>query len=118
MFEGAGLDGDEIIASYIPLHYSGWHLLVQQDRSEIYAPLYTLVYWITLIVFFAGLIIIFVVGMLWRQQQYTNQLELQRQTSEKDRLLRHFFELPLFGMAITHSQSGRWIVTVHQPRLD
>lgn len=109
MFEGAGLDGDEIIASYIPLHYSGWHLLVQQDRSEIYAPLYTLVYWITLIVFFAGLIIIFVVGMLWRQQQYTNQLELQRQTSEKDRLLRHFFELPLFGMAITHSQSGRWI---------
>ena len=53
MFEGAGLDGDEIIASYIPLHYSGWHLLVQQDRSEIYAPLYTLVYWITLIVFFA-----------------------------------------------------------------
>lgn len=108
-YEGKDLNGTNIIASYIPVKYSGWHLLVQQDKAEIYAPLYTLVYWITLVVFFAGLIVIFVVSLLWRQQQYTNQLEIQRQTHEKDRLLRHFFELPLFGMAITHTQTGRWI---------
>ena len=108
-YEGKDISGNSVIASYIPVKYSGWHLLVQQEQAEIYAPLYTLVYWITLVVFFAGLIVIFVVSLLWRQQQYTNQLEIQRQTSEKDRLLRHFFELPLFGMAITHTQTGRWI---------
>ncbi|WP_320151915.1 EAL domain-containing protein [uncultured Tolumonas sp.] len=108
-YEGQDIFGNNVIASYIPVKYSGWHLFVQQDQAEIYAPLYALVYWITLVVFFAGLIVIFVVSLLWRQQQYTNQLEIQRQTSEKDRLLRHFFELPLFGMAITHTQTGRWI---------
>lgn len=108
-FEGLAPEGTNVIASYIPVKHSGWHLLVQQNEEEIFAPLYTLVYWITLIVFFAGLIVIFVVSLLWRQQQYTNQLEIQRQTSEKDRLLHHFFELPLFGMAITHAQNGRWI---------
>lgn len=41
-------------------------------------------------------------------------VELQWQTSEKDRLLKHFFELPLFGMAITHGQTGHWIRFNHQ----
>ena len=109
VFEGANAEATDVVASYIPVRYSGWHILVQQDRAEIYAPLHNLVYWITLVVFFAGLLVIFVVTLLWRQQQYTNQLELQRQTSEKDYLLRHFFELPLFGMAITHGQTGHWI---------
>ena len=71
-----------MIASYIPVKYSGWHLLVQQEQAEIYAPLYTLVYWITLVVFFAGLIVIFVVSLLWRQQQYTNQLGKVRISGE------------------------------------
>ncbi|NCB57419.1 MAG: EAL domain-containing protein [Gammaproteobacteria bacterium] len=114
IFEGKNAEATDVVASYIPVRYSGWHILVQQDRTEIYAPLYNLVYWITLVVFFAGLLVIFVVSLLWRQQQYTNQLELQRQTSEKDRLLKHFFELPLFGMAITHGQTGHWIRFNHQ----
>lgn len=114
ILEGKNADATDVVAGYIPVRYSGWHILVQQDRAEIYAPLHNLVYWITLVVFFAGLLVIFVVTLLWRQQQYTNQLELQRQTSEKDRLLRHFFELPLFGMAITHGQTGHWIRYNHQ----
>jgi diguanylate cyclase (GGDEF)-like protein/PAS domain S-box-containing protein len=109
VFEGKDILQHKVIASYTPLQHSGWHLLVQQDQAEIYAPLYLLVYWISLIVFFSSLVVIFVVSLLWRQQQYTNQLEIQRQTHEKDKLLRHFFELPLFGMAITHTQTGRWI---------
>ena len=72
--EGKDITENSVVASYIPVKYSGWHLFVQQDQAEIYAPLYTLVYWITLVVFFAGLIVIFVVSLLWRQQQYTNQL--------------------------------------------
>jgi PAS domain S-box-containing protein len=47
--------------------------------------------------------------MKWRHQEYRYEIEYQRQTAEKDNLLRHFFELPLFGMVITHSHTGRWI---------
>ncbi|WP_024872464.1 bifunctional diguanylate cyclase/phosphodiesterase [Tolumonas lignilytica] len=108
-FEGKFFDDHDVIASYTSVQHSGWYLLVTQNKSELFAPLYTLVYWVTLVVFFASLMVIFVVSLLWKQQQHTNRLELQRQTSEKDRLLRHFFDLPLFGMAITHSQTGRWI---------
>ena len=99
----------DVFASYQPIAYTGLHILVQQNKDEVFAPLYRQLWWITLFVFVAGLLVVLLLRMSWRQQQYRNELDMQRQTAEKDRLLRHFFELPLFGMAITHSQTGNWI---------
>lgn len=108
-YAGLDLDNQNVFASFKPIQYSGWYLVVQQDQDEIFTPLYNLIKWTVLFVFFGGLMMLFFIRLLWRQQQYSHQLELRQQTDEKDRLLRHFFDLPLFGMAITHSDNGRWI---------
>ncbi len=108
-YEGLDFNNQDIFASYESIDNSGWYILVQQEQSELFAPLYTLIKLVVLIVFFGGLMMLFLINLLWRQQLYSNRLELQHQTDEKDRLLRYFFELPLFGMAITHAGNGRWI---------
>lgn len=109
IYDGVDDRKSEVLASYLPVGYTGWHILIQQDKKEVLAPLYSQLVWITLFVFVAGLLVVLLLSMSWRQQQYRNELDMQRQTAEKDRLLRHFFELPLFGMAITHSVTGNWI---------
>lgn len=108
-YVGPDFSNKDIFARYEAIDDSGWYLLVQQDQAEIFTPLYTLIKLVVVIVFLGGLMMLFFINLLWRQQQYSNQLEIQHQTDEKDRLLRYFFELPLFGMAVTHAGNGRWI---------
>lgn len=108
-YEGLDANQNDVLASYLPVAYTGWHVLLQQESAEIFAPLYNQLWWIAGAVFLSGLLVVLIINMSWRQQQYRNELDMQRQTAEKDRLLRHFFELPLFGMAITHSFTGHWI---------
>lgn len=36
IFEGKNAEATDVVASYIPVRYSGWHILVQQDRAEIF----------------------------------------------------------------------------------
>ncbi|WP_024872380.1 sensor domain-containing protein [Tolumonas lignilytica] len=99
----------DVFASYQPVAYTGWHVLLQKDQKEAYAPLYNQLIWLTLGLLFVDILLMLLLYMQWRQQQYRNALVLRQKTAEKDRLLRHFFELPLFGMAITHAQTGRWL---------
>lgn len=109
IYEGSNDQNIDVLASYLPVAYTGWHILLQQDKAEIYAPLYHQLLWIAGFVFLAGCLVVLAINMSWRQQQYRHELAMQRQTAEKDRLLRNFFELPLFGMAVTHSFTGNWI---------
>lgn len=99
----------DIIASYQPIGFTDFYILLQKDVSEILAPVYLNLY--TLLGVLGGLfcVVIFLMVQHSRQAQFRYELQLERQTAEKDRLLRHFFELPLFGMTIMHAQSGRWI---------
>ena len=106
-YHGLDFAQKTIFASFQPVDNSGWYLVVQQDESEIYAALHHLIYWVTLIVFLAGILMLFLMSMLWGQQQYTHQLELKQKTDEKDRLLKYFFELPLFGMVILDANNNR-----------
>ncbi len=108
-YEGPDFNNQDIFASYESIDHSGWYILVQQEQAELFAPLYTLIKLVILIIFFGGLMMLFLINLLWRQQLYSNRLELQHKTDQKDRLLRYFFELPLFGMAITHAGHGHWI---------
>lgn len=108
-FDGKDEQQRDVFASYEPVGYSGWHIIMQQEQHDVLAPLYRQAIWVATLVLTVGLIVILFIYMQWRRQEYQYELELHRQTAEKDRLLRHFFELPLFGMAITHSRSGNWI---------
>lgn len=103
------LDEIHTIASYQPIGFTDWYILVQQDVDELIAPLYRHLFTLLGILFSLLLFALFFLYQHSRQSQYRFELQLTRQTAEKDRLLSHFFELPFFGMAITHAKTGRWI---------
>lgn len=108
-FVGKDWHDQAVYASYRPVGLTGWHLLVQEDQDELLTHLYRQTGAAALLLFILGSIINSLVYRQWRRQNQQYEVELQQQTAEKDHLLRHFFELPLFGMAITHSRTGRWI---------
>ncbi len=103
------LNGKNIVASFQPIGFTDWYILVQQSEDDIVTPLYRNLYTLLGILIGLSLFVLFFLYQHARQSQYRFELQLERQTAEKDRLLRHFFDLPFFGMAITHAKNGHWI---------
>ncbi|MDN5836518.1 MAG: EAL domain-containing protein, partial [Nitrosospira sp.] len=62
---------------------------------------------VSLVIFFAITAVSLAVLLLWRQQRRAHQLAMLVRTTEQDRLLKYFYELPFIGMAITSSDTGR-----------
>lgn len=106
---GVDYRGVPVLAAVRPLRNTHWHLAAKIDRDEVMAPLWTLVWWVSLVALCAVAAVAALVLMLWRQQQRANRLALQAQAAEKDRLLRHFYELPFLGMAIVSPTTDRLI---------
>lgn len=69
----------------------------------------SLTFWVTLITFITGLTVSAFLLLVWRQQYRQHQHDMAAFVEEKDRLLHHFFDLPLLGMAITADEYGTWI---------
>lgn len=90
-----------VLAAVRPVSGTPWHLVGKMDRSEVMAPLKELVTWSSIVIFFAIVSITTAVSRLWRQQARSHALELRAQVAEKDRVLRHFYDLSLIGMAIS-----------------
>ncbi len=106
-----GIDyrGEPVIAAYRPMTGTGWHLLAKIDRSEVLEQLWTLVFWVSMVILFAIAAVSVAVMLLWRQQRRAHDLALLVNTAEQDRLLKYFYELPFIGMAITSPHSKRWL---------
>ncbi|ARO88322.1 GGDEF domain-containing protein [Nitrosospira lacus] len=106
-----GIDyrGEAVLAAYRPMTGTGWHLISKIDRSEVLTYLWTLVYWVGIIILLAIAAVSGAVWLLWRQQRRAHQLALLVHTAEQDKLLKYFYELPFIGMAIISPDSKRWL---------
>jgi diguanylate cyclase (GGDEF)-like protein/PAS domain S-box-containing protein len=111
-----GIDyrGEQVLAAYRPLTGSDWRLLAKIDQNEVLAQLWTLVFWISVVILVAVATVSVVLLLLWRQQQRAHQLALIVHTAEQDRLLKYFYDLPFIGMAITSPDTKRWLRFNHQ----
>ena len=73
------------------------------------SPFTGMTFWVTLTTFITGITVSSFFLLVWRQQYLQHQQDMVRCVAEKDKLLHHFFDLPLQGMAITSGAHGRWL---------
>lgn len=109
VLEGVDYRGVPVLAATRPVAGTPWHLVAKVDSGEIQAPLRDLIFWVSVVAFFAIAAVAAVVLMLWRLQRQAYALQLRAQAAEKDRQLKLFYELPFIGMAITDPRSRRWL---------
>lgn len=107
--QGVDYRGETALAAYGPIAGTDWHLVSKIDRSEVLAPLWTLIYWVSIVILLATATVGLVLVLLWRQQQEAHRLALLVRTAEQDRLLKNFYEMPFIGMAITSPVTKRWL---------
>ena len=113
IISGVDYRGVEVLAAYRPIAGTDWHIVAKVDRDEVLAPLWHTLYWIGGIAFFAVIVIVLTLRLLWRQQQRTQQLELQAQQNRTEKLLQHFFDLPFIGMAVISPETKRCLQCNH-----
>ncbi len=101
--------GVPVFAAYRQVAGSGWRVLTKIDRDHILAPLWALVFGVSLVIFFAITAVSLAILLLWRQQRRAHQLAMLVRTAEQDRLLKYFYELPFIGMAITLPNTKHWL---------
>lgn len=109
MMQETDYRGAPVLVAYRPVAGTSWRVLTKIDRDDILAPLWTLVFWVSLVIFFAIAAVSLAVLLLWRQQRRAHQLAMLVRTAEQDRLLKYFYELPFIGMAITSPDTKRWL---------
>jgi len=73
---GTDYRGTEVLAAYRPVTGTHWHIVAKIDRDEILAPMWDMVYWISLVAFAAIAAIMAALLLLWRQQQRVQRLAL------------------------------------------
>jgi diguanylate cyclase (GGDEF)-like protein/PAS domain S-box-containing protein len=109
MVQGQDYRGQAVFAAYRPISGSASRLIAKIDRSEVLAQLWTLVFWVSVVILLAVAAVSMVLLLLWRQQRRAHQLALMVHTAEQDKLLKYFYELPFIGMAITSPETKRWL---------
>ncbi|MBE0510045.1 MAG: PAS domain S-box protein [Gammaproteobacteria bacterium] len=103
-------DTDEMrLAAWSPIEGTDWILLVSQLRNEILAPLHALASWVSIITFFASVVIAAVFMLLWQYQRRIAQLALKAQENEIGQMLHYFYALPLIGMAVLSFPQRQWL---------
>lgn len=85
--ESQGKHAEDVLTAYRPVAGTDWFLGVHIDRAEVLAPMWSTVYWISLIAFAAVATIMLVLWLLWQQQRRAQQLQLLAQKNESEQLL-------------------------------
>ena len=103
---GVDESGATVLSAWRAVPGTGWRLVAAIERSEALAIARTTALWASAVALFGVLMVAAAILLLLRQQRMARHLALQVQA---DRLLKHFYELPFVGMAITSPQTGRWL---------
>lgn len=106
---GVDYRGEPVFASFRTISGTDWWLYAKIDQREAFMQLWTLVFWISVVILIAIAAVSLVLLQLWRQQQRAHELALVVRTAEQDRLLKYFYELPFIGMTITARDFKRWL---------
>ena len=75
--------GVDVLAAYRPVAGTDWHVVSKIDRDEAMAPLWNLVFWITLVTSAALGAVAITLTLLWRQQRRAQQLAAQAEQSHR-----------------------------------
>ena len=89
--------------------YFSSHRFASVASPDSILPVDAITFWVTLTTFITGLTVSIFFLLVWRQQYLQHQQDMANCVAERDRLLHHFFDLPLLGMAITSNPHGRWL---------
>ncbi len=98
-----------VLAAWQRINGTKWNILAKADRNTVLAPLWNILGWVALVGTFLIAVIIALLHMLWKRQEYYQQLERLAREKQTDQLLNHFFEMPLVGMAIWSAKNGGWV---------
>lgn len=97
---------ETVLAAWSPVGNTGWRLVAKIDRSEALRPAWITAWWTAAVALLGVIFVVLVVMQLFRQQRATQHMQLELQA---DRLLKHFYELPFVGMAVSEAGSHRWL---------
>lgn len=106
--QGLDYKGKPVFAVQTHLN-STWSFVAQIDQDEVMAQLKTLLLWISGIALLAITLVAIALLLLWRQQLRSHQLEIANKTSERDRLLNRFYEMPFIGMGVCDPATHKWL---------
>ncbi len=107
--KGRDYRGVSVLAAYRPVAGTDWYVVAEIERDTVLAPLRALIYWISWVAFFSIVTLSVALLLFWREQKRVQSLALLAEKSKSDSLLRHFFDLPFIGMAITSPETKRWL---------
>lgn len=96
-FEGAGLDGIDVVAAFRAVRIHPWVVLVERPASAIVASWRTDMTWLVLATLFLGALIAAATGLAWRTLRTHEQLEdalatAKQRLEENERALRSVIE--------------------------
>ena len=97
---------ETVLAAWSPVRSTDWRLVAKIDRDEALRPAWVTAWWTAAVALLGVIFVVLVVMQLFRQQRATQRMQLELQA---DRLLRHFYELPFVGMAVSEPGSHRWL---------
>jgi diguanylate cyclase (GGDEF)-like protein/PAS domain S-box-containing protein len=107
--EGIDYRNVQVLAALRPIQGTGWHLVAKVDRTEVMTLLDEVIFWVSLVAIIAVIVVASAVLLLWRQQQRLHQMALVARTTETDKQLKLFYDLPFVGMAISSPTSKAWL---------
>lgn len=106
---GKDYQGKLVYSAQETIHDSSWQINAQIDQAEVMAPLNTFLFWISVIAFTAIALVSATLILLWRQQRRSHALELLAESTERDRLLKRFYDMPFIGMGVIDPVNHRWL---------
>jgi diguanylate cyclase (GGDEF)-like protein/PAS domain S-box-containing protein len=98
--QGKNYLGETVLSAYQPIAGSDWYLVTNINRDEVFHDLIEGLLIVTLMAFSFVIIISLALLLLWRQQFRLQQLQVDANRAEADRLLNHFFTMPFVGMVV------------------
>ncbi|ADE12742.1 PAS domain S-box protein [Sideroxydans lithotrophicus] len=107
--EGVDYRGIRVLAATRPIPGTDWHLVAKVDRDEVMALPNEMIFWLGLVAILIVFVVTSAVMLIWRQQQRLHRMELANRSSEQDKQLKLFYDLPFIGMAITSPATKRWV---------
>ncbi|MDO9269554.1 MAG: EAL domain-containing protein [Methylobacter sp.] len=107
--KGRDYRGVTVLAAYRPVAGTAWHIVAKVERDNVLESLRALIYWIGWVAFSSVVTLSVALLLFWRKQKRVQSLALLVEKRKSDDLLRHFFDLPFIGMAITSPETKRWL---------
>ncbi|TKA90020.1 EAL domain-containing protein [Guyparkeria sp. SB14A] len=113
--ETSNVSGAPVIGAVHPIPGREWAVVATQTRASVLQPLYQTLWLLAVVAFFLLAIMAVILTLLWRRTRESDALRWTARTAEQDRLLRVFYDMPFFGMAISSPNDRR--LTDANPRL-